>query len=359
MTYLRIEIMPAKCGDCLWIEYGDPQRPHKLLIDGGTAGTYKAILKRLRLLRADQRNFELLIVTHVDSDHIGGILKLLSKSDIEVSFDDVWFNGWRHLPGSDLEAFGPVQGERLTSCLIKPKMHWNEQFGKLSVSIPETGSLPVVPLSGGIKLTLLSPNSEQLARLRPVWIDECRKAGLDPSYTPPKPQPAPPAGLEVFGPLDIAALADAQFEGDNSEANGTSIAILAEFEDRRILLAGDAYPNVLLDSIERLVGSQKTDRLRLDAFKLPHHGSKSSINRDILTKVDCSRYLFSTDGTRFNHPDKEAVARVIKFGGQKPELVFNYRTDFNSVWNNRKLIDKYSYSVSYPAVRGGGQTIDL
>ena len=37
MTLFRIEMMPACSGDCIWIEYGNPQSPHKLLIDGGFA----------------------------------------------------------------------------------------------------------------------------------------------------------------------------------------------------------------------------------------------------------------------------------------------------------------------------------
>jgi len=359
MTRLRIEMLPAGCGDCFWIEYGDPQRPRRLLIDGGTTGTYEAIRQRLHRLPADQRHFELLVVTHVDEDHIGGVLKLLSYSDIDVSIDDTWFNGWRHLPGSHLEDFGPVQGEKLTSRLDKPDLQWNRQFDKGRVSISETGPLPTRTLPDGMKLTILSPGVHQLAELRPFWETECRKAGLDPSHAPPEPPPESPAGFEAFGPPDVEALANAPFVSDASKANGSSIAVLAEFEGRRVMFAGDAYPDVLLDSIRRLVGPGENARLRLDAFKLPHHGSNANINRDILKKVDCARYLFSTNGTRFKHPDREAVARVIKFGGHEPELLFNYRTEFNSIWDNRRLIKRYGYSVSYPSASDTGQTIDL
>lgn len=361
MTLFRIEMMPACSGDCIWIEYGNPQSPHKLLIDGGFADTYEAIHQRLQSLSADQRHFELLIVTHVDRDHIGGILKLLSDPDIEVFFDDIWFNGWRHLPGSDLEDFGPIQGEKLTKLLDKPDLPWNERFDKLRVSIPQTGPLTTHTLAGGFKLTLLSPGLKQLSKLRPFWLRECRKAGLDPSHPSPKPPPPEaPAGFEVFGPLDIEALANTPFERDPSKANGSSIAVLAEFEGRQVLFAGDAYSDVLLNSIQRLVGPRENDRLRLDAFKLPHHGSKANINRDILEKVDCGRYLFSTNSMApQKHPDKETVARVIKFGGPEPELIFNYRTDVNLIWEQRRLIERYNYSVSYPKVGEAGQTIDL
>jgi len=356
----RINMLPAGCGDCLWIEYGDQQHPSRLLIDGGISGTYKTIRQRLRDLSADQRHFELLVVTHIDADHIEGILELLGDPEIKVTFDDVWFNGWRHLPDSPFEDFGPIQGEKLTTHLDKVELPWNELFHRRAVSVTETGSLPSHTLPGGMKLTLFSPSVQQLVVLRPVWIRECKKAGLDPRHTPSKPPPVElPPEFEVMGSPDIDVLANSPFDSDNSEANGSSIAILAEFDDRRILLAGDAYPDVILESIQRLVGPGENDRLQLDAFKVPHHGSKANINQQILAKVDCTRYLFSTNGARFKHPDKEAVARVIKFGGREPELVFNYRTDYNLVWEDRRLMESHGYSVSYPGAADAGQTIEL
>jgi len=354
----RVEMLPARQGDCLWIEWGDARRPNRALIDAGTPGTYARIRKRLRALPAAERAFELLIVTHIDNDHIGGALKLLGDPESGVSFGNVWFNGWRHLPGSGFEEFGPVQGEKLTTQLEKPDAHWNLSFGGRAVSLDNVGSLRPPPLAGGLQLTLLCPGAAQLAALRPVWEEECRKAGLNPARRRPAP-PRPLAGFEAFGPPNVEALAAAPFEEDGSQANGSSIAVLAEFDGRRILLAGDAHPGVLLDGIERFLASRGEERLRLDAFKLPHHGSKANVSRELLAKVECRRYLFSTDGTQFKHPDREAVARVIKFGGPQPELLFNYQTQFSAIWENRSLKRRYGYSVVFPAAGGAGLGLEL
>ena len=35
----RVEMLPARQGDCLWIEWGDAQHPYRALIDAGTPGT--------------------------------------------------------------------------------------------------------------------------------------------------------------------------------------------------------------------------------------------------------------------------------------------------------------------------------
>jgi hypothetical protein len=353
-TCFRIEMLPAHQGDCLWIEYGDPEQPHRVLVDGGTPETYGEIKSRVLKLPQEQRQFELLIVTHVDSDHIGGTLDLLAKPEAGRSFRDVWFNGWAHLAESKLEDFGPVQGERLSKTLLgMADVPWNLHFLRHAVRVPDSGPLPVRKVEGGLTLTLLSPGADQLLALKPVWEAACTAAHLNPAKAP-EPLPAPPPGFEAFGPPDVEAEANAPFVADTSEANGSSIAVLAEFEGRRILLAGDAHADVLEAGIARLVAPG--ERLHLDAFKLPHHGSKANTSRELLDKVDCGRYLFSTDGEQFRHPDEVTVARVIKFGGSAPELIFNYQTKFNLPWSDHTLKDQYGYCVSYPPA---GQKIDL
>jgi beta-lactamase superfamily II metal-dependent hydrolase len=91
---------------------------------------------------------------------------------------------------------------------------------------------------------------------------------------------------------------------DSSHANGSSIAVLLEYKDRKILLAGDAFSDDLVDGIN----SVSDERLTLDVFKLPHHGSRNNVHKELIEAVDCERWLISSDGTRFKHPDAEAIA---------------------------------------------------
>jgi hypothetical protein len=344
----RIEMLPAEYGDCLWIEYGDKSKPYRILIDGGTEPTYKTLSQRIKALDVNDRRFELLVITHVDADHITGVLELIdSASDLKASFGDVWFNGYRHLPGSELEEFGPVQGEKLTTMLIEQQLPWNKAFEQKAV----TNLMPTVMLPGGMRLTLISPTAEELKKLKPVWAEECKKAGIDPAHPEPIPHEVPP-GLEGMGPIDVETLATRPFKSDGSETNGSSIALLTEFDGQTALLAGDAHPDVLLKGVSSVCETRAVGKMKLDAFKLSHHGSKANINRELLEKVECKRYLFSTNGAKFRHPDREAVARVIKFGGKAPELIFNYRTEFNEVWRDVNLMEQYRYRVSYPNFSG-------
>jgi hypothetical protein len=344
----RIDMLPAEYGDCLWVEYGDKNKPYRILIDGGTESTYAGLSDRIKALNENDRKFELLVITHVDADHIGGILKLIdSATGLKATFGDVWFNGFRHLLGSGLEEFGPVQGEKLTTMLVEKQLPWNKACAKKAI----TNLMPSVTLVGGMKLTAISPTAEELKKLKPVWAEECKKAGIDPAYPEAVTHDVTP-GLESMGPIDVETLAVKPFKSDGSEANGSSIAFLAEYDGRTALLAGDGHPDVLFDGISSVCEARQIDKLNLDAFKLPHHGSKANINRELLEKVVCKRYLFSTNGAKFKHPDREAVARVIKFGGNAPELIFNYRTEFNEVWRDTNLMGRYRFSVSYPTSSG-------
>jgi glyoxylase-like metal-dependent hydrolase (beta-lactamase superfamily II) len=75
----RIDMQPAREGDCLWVEYGDPARPRRILIDGGRRSAYTELKKRFADLPRGQREFELLILSHMDADHIEGLLELATE----------------------------------------------------------------------------------------------------------------------------------------------------------------------------------------------------------------------------------------------------------------------------------------
>src|SRR4029450_7927905 len=109
---LTVEMLPAEHGDCLWVEYGDPGRPSVLLIDGGTGApaTTRGLGRRIADRLGHDHPAALAVVTHVDADHITGVLDLLEAPGRDLPFAEVWFNGWEHLaPG----VRGPLQGERL------------------------------------------------------------------------------------------------------------------------------------------------------------------------------------------------------------------------------------------------------
>ena len=91
------------------------------------ARTTTAFARASRRSPPEERSFELLVVTHVDSDHIAGVLELLRDEAIGATFGEVWFNAWRHLQEA-LEGLGPVEGELLTQTILARDLAWNDAF---------------------------------------------------------------------------------------------------------------------------------------------------------------------------------------------------------------------------------------
>lgn len=333
----EVTALPAKYGDCLWIEYGNPAQPNVILVDGGT-GISTDLKCKLEQLKIKGGHIELVIVTHIDGDHIAGIIGLLKNRFFGVTVRDFWFNGLRHLPG---EAFSEKQGEKLTEQILKQNISWNADFGGEAISVDKS---PLkINLPGGAIINLLSPDDLQLKKLRKRWIEVCEDAGL---YADPIAENASKSQREAFGMasiFDVDALADTPFEEDQAPANGSSIAFILCYGGKRLLLGADAYPSRLLKSLQALEG---IGPYKFDLVKLPHHGSKSNVSINFIKELQSPRYLFSSNGSIYKHPCPEGVARVVREGG-KSELIFNYCSAFTKPWDDPILMANYEYTVMY------------
>lgn len=339
MSDFTLEMLPAREGDCLLLSYQDEHagRHRHVLIDAGRAGTWPDLKARLERIPDDERDFELLVISHVDRDHIEGVLKMLGDDECPVTFKDIWFNGYRHL--LEDESFGPVQGEKLTTLLVEGELPWNVAFDKKAVCIPASGELPVIDLPGGMRLTVVSPNRTKLTDLIEEWVEKCEEAGLDPTKEAPEGIP----GDEPFGAIDVDNEADTDYDPDDGSPNGSSIALLAEYGGKKVLLAADAHIDILSDSLTKLGNGAP---LELDAWKIAHHGSAGNTAKELLELVKCKRYLVSTSGAHFKHPHRIAIARLLKYGGAK-EVVFNYRSAYSRVWDDDDLEAEWKYKARY------------
>jgi hypothetical protein len=363
---LTVDMLPARHGDCLWIEYGTASERHRILVDGGPGFAYADGLRaRIAALPERDRRFELLVCTHIDADHIEGLIRLLGEPALGCRHREVWYNAWPQVSGGQPASFGALQGEYLAALIGRAGIPWNEAFPKRG-GVRTAGvaaDLAPIPLPGGATLTLLSPGGPQLAALAKVWDSELEKAGL----APDEPEEAlarlkgdrkfkAHVSFGVDGP-DPRALAAAPFSEDKGAPNGSSIAFLLEAEGRSALLLGDAHPGVVVTSLDRLLAQRGRERLEVDVVKLPHHGSENNVNRELVARVAARRWLFSSDGTFFHHPDPEAVARVVTGNQDVPELVFNYRTKRTAIWDSETLQQAHRYRAAYPEGRAGGISV--
>ena len=358
-----IEMLPAAHGDCLWIEYGKPGQVHRVLIDGGFGTSYRHLRDRFDRLPQGDRHFELMVLSHVDADHIEGMVSLLADEKVQFTCGDLWFNGWAQIAGAGVD-FGAVQGEYLGGLIEKRGLPWNRLFGGHAVVVIEDEALPVHELPGGLRLTLLSPTPHYLEIMARAWQDECKKAGLVPGVEKEALAHLEKRGRRLIPSFGSDAEPDVEiwsrvpFTKDTSAANGSSIAFLAEYQGKRILFGADAYSDVLETNVARLAKERGEAILALDALKLPHHGSAANLTAALMAGVNARKILVSTNGDHFGHPDPEALARVVKSRGGL-DLVFNYRSEENEIWDNEDWKTRYKYQTRYPTDEQGGTLIDF
>lgn len=328
----EILAIQADNGDSMFVSYGARERPRHLLIDGGTTEVIDNLLEVLKLHRSGERlRLEALVITHYDLDHIQGIIELLRDPPDWLEIADVWFNGRHHLVPRDL--LGHEEGTELSK-LIKDRYPWNAAFGD---KVIKTGQR--AELADGMIVSVVSPGEIQLANLAAEW-----PAGKEPAGEDHAEVAADLLGRkDTWPPSSFMDALLAKHSKDTSAPNGSSIALVLEFDGKRALLTGDAFSSVVADGIKTFWPSE---RLAVDLFKLSHHGSKRNTDEKLLAAINCRAYLLSTNGRSHFHPDTTLVARVLN-NSVEPVLIFNYAEKRMMNW--KTVPDGWpSYSTAYP-----------
>jgi hypothetical protein len=357
MSVFRLAMLPASEGDCLILSYGpDEGALRHVVIDGGRKATWPKLRAALEGIAARGEAVDLLLLSHIDADHIDGLLELAEDPAPPVVPAAVWYNGFDELktltPPGALQPFGFKAGDAYSKALAAKGWPLNAAFGGKAIFVEEH---PAPFAFAGLELTLVSPSRAKLNKLRTEWNQ----------WRAPKPTPAAPtpgAGLQAFGKrampavLDVEALS-APSGTDSTAPNGSSIALVAEYDGRRVLLAADAHPDVLLASLTALGAG---GRYPVDLVKLPHHGSRANLTREVIEALDCRRFAVSTNGTVFGHPDPEAISRVLKFAGEgRKTLYFNYASDRTRPWDDPALTARFDYECVFPSVAGEPLVIQI
>ena len=359
MSLFRLTMLPASEGDSLILSYGPDEAAGSLrhvVIDGGRKKTWPHLLAQLTAIAARGEAVELLLLSHIDADHIDGLLELAETEQLPLTPKAVWFNSYDQLkglvPAGGLQPMGARAADAYTLALKAKGWPLNGEFGGKAIHIE---ARPAPFDFAGLKLTLISPTRPKLWKLWTEW-EEWRQAH-------PVLQPL---GKRAFPTtLDVETLS-APSPNDGTAPNGSSIALIAEFAGRRVLLGADAHPDVLLASLTALagagagVGPGAEKSVPLDLVKLPHHASRANVTRAVLELLDCHRFAISTSGAVFGHPDPEAIARVLKFGrpGTKT-LLFNYASDRSKPWDDPALKAQWDYSCVFPTAEAAPLTIDI
>jgi len=326
-----LEALEAQNGDCLILHYGLPNRPRFIVIDGGPKGVYEGSLKpRLAALKHkwspnEVLPIEMVMVSHLDSDHIRGVLdwtedllqERLATGGLSFDLLTLWHNSFDDIVGKDQDGLvaslvattqSPA-GRRKKPGSLKLADHTELMLASVGESRelrnnaeeldivvnPGFERLVMATMSGkktvdwgdGLKFTIISPQAKRLANLQKEWdlkIEDLRKRGK----------------------LNTAeASAEAAAYTDNSVYNLSSIVVLAECAGKRILLTGDARGDDILTGLAN-AGLLTNGKIRVDVLKLPHHGSQRDIAPEFFQSVLADQYVISANG-RDGNPDNETL----------------------------------------------------
>lgn len=342
-----VDVRRARKGDCLLLHFGSKTNPGLVIIDGGPRGVYQPFLKpRLEQIKAARQLakqepllIDLLMVSHVDDDHIQGILELTKEELIAkaahqpqlLNVQGFWHNSFDEIIAHDLEdlraavtkQFGIAtmsgggelpeterleveeqsaedpevvtsglkvlasieQGFRLRQDAEGLGFPRNTEFGGQLIMARDNAKR--VNIAQGLQFTIVGPMQPELEALHQkhlTWLEDLKKQGK-----------SPPEALAAYI--------------DKSVPNLSSIVVLAEVGGKRILLTGDARGDKILQGLQ-LVGllgpGEQSTMMEVDLLKVPHHGSANNLDDDFFERILANHYVFSGNGEHGN-PEREAL----------------------------------------------------
>jgi hypothetical protein len=85
----------------------------------------------------------------------------------------------------------------------------------------------------------------------------------------------------------------------------------------------------------------------VDLCKVPHHGSAHNVSPALIQALDCRHWLISTNGERFRHPSRRAIARIVA-ARRGATLWFNYHCDTTQEFAKRSLAGTFGCRAVHP-----------
>lgn len=390
---ITVKMFPAKNGDCFLVSLGLENKKH-ILIDCGYAETYRDFLKKELLNIANNgEGIDLMVITHIDQDHILGAIAFLEENNNApfIEIKEIWHNSYRHLQfekekvekitdqeltilnrevvlgssflrqqmgqaGVSDEEISAKQGSMLAALILEGGYPWNASFNGKAVNYENKNPVEMDQYS----LTLLSPNTDKLKRLSRTWLRELKKQKMNFSLSDEQifddayefylirqeEQKVLESNISSSASsndeinIENIVLQNLKEEIDNSVVNGSSISFMIEYKSRKLLFLADAHPDIIDDNIARL------EENHFDLIKLSHHGSKRNITRDLIESLNSEVFLISTNGDKHGHPDFDSLAGILYYQRHRPKtFVFNYQTSSSRLLNNARWKEKYSYDV--------------
>lgn len=353
---MKITLLPSGKGDCLLLEAGAVS----ILADGGMPDAYAAEARGFLGKWAEDtgKHLDLVYVSHVDQDHIAGVLQLLEDTVLWRVYDHkhghglpatkpsfrkppevkrIWHNAFKTMV-DESEAIGSVLASRansLSSSSTPTLLRLADAFRSVANSIPEAikvsrriaadqlniplngefGHLlamvrgqEVISLAPGstLEVRIIGPFKKDLEILRKYWKNWLADAGNAGSvakleaWLEDNEGPVPPG----FGVSIDDELGHRQ---SVTEPNLASLMLLLEEPKAgggvtRVIMTGDGHSEDILSGLTHHGRLADGGGLHVDVLKLQHHGSENNLDRAFVKRITADNYLICANGEHEN-PD--------------------------------------------------------
>jgi beta-lactamase superfamily II metal-dependent hydrolase len=371
---LKLHIVQAKQGDCMILEYGMRAKPKYILIDGGPATIYKTHLRgELRKIKKAKGKLDLVVLSHVDDDHVRGLLDLMAELQQQrddgipetISIDTLWHNSYSQTMGDEIEArfrqlmevedAGPLGAIMATSDTTDRNISQGDRLTEAAAALgieinPFTLERPIcvddalAPITfDNLHLHVVGPTDKNLEELRKdwlAWLKAQEKRAQD---------------------RDLAMVEEAAIEADESVPNLSSIMLLAEAEGKTILLTGDGLGDDLLQGLGQAGLLNPDGKLHVDLLKLPHHGSARNVTKEFFKTVTADKYVISANGNNGN-PDLVTLTWIVEAAKEQARQIEIVAT--NTTDSLRQLVkaytpNKYGYRLIKMQPKAHALTLEL
>ena len=369
---IKIKVYPASNGESILIECNGKEQTN-ILIDCGYISTYKFIKKDLIDFKKNGKKIDLLVLTHTDNDHINGARKLFDDyiKDQICEISEIWYNDYFHIydtkyDGEEIckteynifkflesdeyptdpnesgeEDISYKSANLLVNYLANEKINnkLNKSFSS-AVCIDDENKFKKIPIGDEVEITLLGPTKEILSELLCDWRSYLIEKGFEEDVIKSKELSE---AFELFYINQIEdTINDEYFEEkccardelkrylefytqDSKLENRSSISFILKLYDKQLLFLGDSSPKDYEKVLEQLLIHLGKEKLEFDLVKVSHHGSKYNTSTKLFKMLTSKRYLISTNGVLFNHPDLEAISKIIVDQKEFKKLYFNYK----------------------------------
>lgn len=266
-------------GDSFLLTLDDPNGNEAyVLIDGGNRGKEDNIIKHIKDY-ADG-HVHLVIATHIDDDHIGGLIKVIDvlKIDKLILNTPGNFDKWLSIRDS-LKKFVKVTSMTKLEKGIAAANELLEMAKRKQIPV-EHAYQGRSWSCGEISLEILSPSQE---RLQNAWAEKILEDISD---------------LQKNTGRQLLVEAGTQ-AAPTTESNDASIILELRYKnDLYALFTGDAGANVI---------KQVTSGKRFPFLKVPHHGSKTGLDEELIKQIAPKTAFIPVGENQHGHPSIEIL----------------------------------------------------